>query len=344
MSSDFSFLGLATAFLRHRRLMVLGPVVVAVLAVAYGYASREYVAESRFLPRTGTSDAARLTGLAAQFGLNLGAGETGESPEFYVDLLKSRDLLLAAAQTRYAYLPAGARDSVAGTLVELLHLKGRSPTALERAAIEALRARVVVATDPRAGIVELRVVAPSGELAEHINRRILELVNDFNLRKRQSQAAAERVFTEQRMHEAQLALDSVENDLRVFTERNRIIEDPALKLEASRLQRRIDLRQQVYLTLAQAFEQARVAEVRNTPVITVVDAPERSAEPSVGLKLSAILGLVLGFFLAVALLLLTEYLERERTENPTGYAGFLGRIRELPGVHLLERALARVWR
>lgn len=344
MSSDSSFLALVTAVLRHRRLMVLGPIAVAALAVAYSLARRAYVAESRFLPRSGTADASRLTGLAAQFGLNLGAGESGESPEFYVDLLKSRDLLLAAAQTRYAFLPAGASDSVRGTLVELLGIRGGSRSARERAAINALRGRVVVAIDPRAGIVDLRVVAPSGELAELVNRRILELVNDFNLRKRQSQAAAERVFTEQRMQEAQQALDSAENDLRRFTERNRIVEDPALRLEGSRLQRRIDLRQQVYLTLAQAFEQARVAEVRNTPVITVVDAPERSAEPSVRLALSAVLGLVLGFFLAVAIVLLLEYLAREREENPSGYAGFLGRVREFPGAVLLERALARARR
>jgi len=341
MSTNTTIPDLAVALVRYRRTLIVTPLAVAALAVAYGLATREYVAESRFLPRATSVDASRLTGLAAQFGFNLGGGEAGESNDFYANLLKSRDVLLAAAQAQYRVLQAGRTDTVAGTLIDFLHIRGATPEAVRRAAVRAMRARVIAANDPRAGMVVLKVVMPSGELAEQVNRRLLDLVNDFNLRKRQSQAAAERQFTEQRMREAQHELEQAEGELRQFTERNRIVEDPALRLDASRLQRRVDLRQQVFLTLAQAFEQARLAEVRNTPLITIVDAPERSAESSVSVKLSGVLGLLLGFFLGLALVLVREYAARQREEHPLEYAEVADAVRAVPFAALVRRLLRR---
>ncbi len=44
--------------------------------------------------------------------------------------------------------------------------------------------------------------------------------------------------------------------------------------EHDRLERPVSMRQELVTAMAQAYEQARVDEVRNTPVITVIDQPE----------------------------------------------------------------------
>lgn len=319
MTYNSSILGFVAGLLRHRRWLIITPLVVGALSVANAYLRREYIAESRFVPQKSGPDVSRLGGLAAQLGLMVGGTDGAESGEFYGTLLESRDLLVQAAETRYAFRPAGETDSVTGTLIDLLEIKGRTTEDVRRAAISNLQARISVGTDTRAGTVILRVVMPTRELAEQVNRRLLVLVNEFNVARRQTQAAAEKGFSEQRSAEALEALEAAETDLRRFAERNRVQDDPSVRLQASRLQRRVDLRQQVYTELVQSFEQARLASIRNIPVVQVVDGPELSSEPSVGLAFSAAIGLLLGFFLAVAGILVAEYFARQRVERPEEY-------------------------
>ena len=65
------------------------------------------------------------------------------------------------------------------------------------------------------------------------------------------------------------------------------------------------MRQELVTSMAQAFENARIEEVRNTPVITLIEAPQIPAirDPKgrimimvVGLLTGAMLGVVLAFF------------------------------------------------
>jgi uncharacterized protein involved in exopolysaccharide biosynthesis len=93
--------------------------------------------------------------------------------------------------------------------------------------------------------------------------------------------------------------------------------------EANRLQRRVDLRQQVYSSLAQSYENARIEEVRNTPVTTVITRPEGSALPVKGnLVLDLFLGLLLGSAVALVIIFTREYLEVQRRRHPADYAEF----------------------
>jgi len=77
-----------------------------------------------------------------------------------------------------------------------------------------------------------------------------------------------------------------------------------LLFERDRLQRVVSLRERVAASLAESNEQARIDEVRNTPVITVVDQPVLPAFPDrrrlVFKAASAlVLGVLLGAFFAV---------------------------------------------
>jgi uncharacterized protein involved in exopolysaccharide biosynthesis len=85
----------------------------------------------------------------------------------------------------------------------------------------------------------------------------------------------------------------------------------------------VDLRQQVYTSLAQSYESARLEEVRNTPVTTVISRPEGSAvnlRPP--LVLNLFLGLLLGVALALVIIFTREYLEVQRQRHPADYAEF----------------------
>ena len=53
---------------------------------------------------------------------------------------------------------------------------------------------------------------------------------------------------------------------------------PRLATREAELQRRVSLALQTYTTIAQRYELANIEAVRNTPVVTVIDAPEGLVE------------------------------------------------------------------
>jgi len=320
-SPDVSLVAPLTAMLRRWRILVSVPTALAVIGIGYAAFTRGYAAVSTFVPEASGGQAAPLAGLALQLGFMLGGAEPVISVDFYRNLLQSRTLVTEAILTRYRFAAVeGSRDTLDGNLIELLDVGGRSPTERLRRAQRRLARRVVVGIDRAANVVTLRTTAPWPALAEQINRRLLELVNTFNIERRNSSAAARRDFTAQRLEEADAARKVAEAELRRFLDRNRRYQDsPELVFEAGRLQQELELRQQVYTTLAQAHEQARIDAVRDTPVITMVESPEGSARPATGLRRYGLLGLVLGAVLSVGVVVVSEYVARHRRERPEEY-------------------------
>jgi uncharacterized protein involved in exopolysaccharide biosynthesis len=304
---ELSLLGLANVLLRHRRLV--GGLSLLGVALAVGITlplPRSFTSRSGFMPQT-RSPTAALSGLAAQFGLALPTSEGGQSPTFYADLLESRTILGTVVDSPFEYQTVDGPTR--STLVELYKSKGKSPALRREAAIRNLQGDVEASTVQKTGMVNLEVRANRPELAQQINQRLVDLVNQFNLRTRQSQAGKEREFTERRLAEVRQDLRTAEDRLQRFLQRNRDYRNsPELTFQVDRLQREVDMQQQLFTTLAEAYEQAKIEEVRDTPVITVVQSPELPVRPdSRWLVAKALLGLLLGFFLGAGLALWKSY-------------------------------------
>ncbi len=342
---QLSTLGLLEIIARHFRTLVVVPLGVAAVAVLYVViAGRTYRADSSFTPEASGGAMQRVAGLAAQFGVSLGGNNPSESVDFYSELIRSRSILEQVAKQRYVYRPAGlfaGHDSVVGTLVEVYHSGGRNELERLNGAIHTVSANLAVKPAPRSNIVRVSVIAPSVELAERINANLLQAVSDFNVAKRQTRAAAERSFVAERLRLAQAEQQSAESALEGFLRSNRRYQDaPQLNVEFGRLQRRVELRQQVANTLAQAFEQSRIEEVRNTPVITVIERPEGAAVPERTLRKAAVLGGLVGGFFTLVTVLLIELLRSQQALDPGGYARLLERVRRIgPGRRSREAAV-----
>src|SRR5690606_9280112 len=136
-------------------------------------------------------------------------------------------------------------------------------------------------------------------------------------------ARAEREFVGARLQEAERELREAEAELEAFLRQNRRYDQSAqLQFEYGRLQRQVELRQQVYVTLAQAFEQVRIEEVRNTPVISVLESPEGSARRRGGRIAKVMMALAVGVMAGLLAALVRDFARRERTRNPADYAEF----------------------
>jgi uncharacterized protein involved in exopolysaccharide biosynthesis len=331
LSSDTLGVALARAtavVARHARLFIALVVLAVMLSVLNWYMNgRGYVAESRFRPSTGGGDMSRLSGIAAQFGIDGLPTSEKETIDFYAELSKSREILgpLVLKEYRFAETLEPNADTVTGTIVKLYDIREKQPQRGMIAARQRLADDVSVSTNLKANLVTVRVTAPWPKLAEQLNRDLLNEVNKFNLEKRQSQGSAERSFVQAQLRQAQNELTAAENELEQFLLGNRRFDkSTSLTFDRERLQRRVELRQQVYASLAQSFEKAKIDEVRNTPVITIVEGPETSARPNGSLIRSILLGLVPGTIVALALVFFLDHLQQAKRARPEEFVMFDG--------------------
>ena len=299
-----SFLGIANRLLRERHLLVWGMLVVPVVMLVVAIVpQREYTSEAVFMPQARRNPSANLSGLAAQFGVSLGAEVSSPVP-LYAALMTSRAILGPVAARTFVRT-RGVPSMVKGPVEDLLEIKGDDPAIRRELAIIRLERSTRVSPDLKAGIVHVEVDTPDPKLSRDLADAMLGELNRFNLETRQSQATAERKFTERRLTEAKTDLHDAEARLEEFLRGNRDYRNsPQLTFMFQRLERDVTFRQQLYSTFAQAFEQAKVDEVRDTPVITVVQAPEVPVMPKrryLGVK--GLVGVIVGFVLAALFIL-----------------------------------------
>ena len=334
--SSHSILWLMTLLLQRLPFVIktiLGVVAVSTIAsfVAQEYQSTSmFIAESKSMGgNTGVGAIAQSFGVA---GIGASLGNDSDTPQFYAAVLSSYDFLADIAQREY--LNPDSSDDTGGPQairpIDLFSNPQEEITKRLSVTVAELRDRLSADFDPFSNIITLEVTSQWQWLSEALNRNMLQSLNEFNVEKRESRATLERVFTENRLGEAQIELEIVEDSLAEFYARNRRIEDsPALMAEAARAQRRVEVSQQVYLTLSNAFEEARIEEARNTPLITVIDGPEGSAKPLLSIIVQVILGALLGLGIALAYLLCDEFLRIQRIKQIPEYLKFQETLRQL---------------
>ena len=304
--SEISLIRLINIVLDYRSLVAATSLALFTLVVVLTLLRpRTYTVASSFTPQSERMPS-NLAGIAAQFGVALPAADAGANPDFYIELLESRRILSETIEAQYTF-PTDTGE-VSGTLVEVLGVEAETEAEREEMTLRKFRGMLEAELDRPSGVVTFEVESENPHLSAQIAQRLLDLLNRFNLETRQSQAAAERRFTEVRLAEAKEELLGVENRLQSFLEVNRDIgTSPLLRFRQDRLEREVDIRQAVVTALAQNYEQARIDEVRDIPVITVVEAPKPPALPDrrmlllrglLALVAGALIGALIAFFLA----------------------------------------------
>jgi uncharacterized protein involved in exopolysaccharide biosynthesis len=188
-----------------------------------------------------------------------------------------------------------------------------------------------VGVNAQTSIVTVKAELPLPDLAAAVANRLVAYLNDFNTQTRQSQARERRKFTEQRVGASQEDLREAEEALKRFYQANRSWQQsPQLVFEEGRLRRQVELRQELHLTLRREYETARIEEVNDTPVITVIDpavAPQRKSSPK--RMLWALLAFALSGVFGVFWAFGAEYLDRARREQDELYRDLVSNARQV---------------
>lgn len=314
------FLGLLESWRLIRNCLLLGLLVSVSIVLMLG---RRYTATVAFAPQGSSSG--QLRGLAAQFGFDIAGSQDAESPYFYVELVQTKDLLNRVVTRRYV-----AGDT-SGDYATFLGLTTVDSAVRSDKAIVGLAKRLGVSADRRTGIVTITVTERYPRLSLELASAVLDEIGRYNRESRQTRAGAERRFVEARLAAATKQLDASQDSLQTFLTQNREFRSsPELSFQYDRLNRSVTEHAGVVSSLAQNFEQARIDEVRDTPVISIVEPPELPARANGRGWIHAILlGLCGGLLVALGIHATFGVIALVKGTHPDEYQGWLEALRDL---------------
>lgn len=323
-SEDWEFVKVLVA---RWRLLVVIPIVCGVIAgIITFFIPPQFTSTTTFVSagqRDLTASLGSFANVASQLGVGIPTNPT-TSPQFYGDVLRSREIVGEVLASRMPD-PRSDHSSDSVALTELYAKKKGSPAIrLDDAVTRLLRASSV-SVNPRTSIIELHVSSRYPTTAAFTARRFVAALNRFNLETRQSEAHRRRQFVGDRLKEAQDSLARAERAQQDFLLSNRgdLRGAPTLEAQYERYQRQIQTYQDLYSNFRREFETARVDEVNDTPILTVIDTaavPIKRSSPHV--TLTVIAGAMLGLLLAIGLLLTHGYMEKLRRQRPGDYDQF----------------------
>jgi uncharacterized protein involved in exopolysaccharide biosynthesis len=326
---------LLRVFVARWRLLLVLPIVFGAVGWLLTFLiPPTYTSTTTFVAASQRDIPASLGGfanVASQLGVGLPTNPTN-SPQFYGDVLRSREVMINVLRTRVPDPRPNSRlDST--TIAELYVPHVQPPAIQINDAIKKLRRESAVNVNPRTNVIELNVNSRFPVGAMLVARQFLTALNRFNLETRQSQARERRRFLAARLQEAQDSLARAERVQLEFLEANRgnIRTVPTLDAQYERIQRQILTYQELYSNFRREFETARVDEINDTPVLTIIDTAAVPLKQSAPRRLlTAVAGAMFGIFVAIAVLLAHGYVERLRLHRPGDY----NQLRELRRIFL----------
>ena len=262
-----------------------------------------YVSHASFIVK-GSRPPIAVPGGAAALGVTLSAYmEFSQSVAFYADLSRSMNILRLIASRDYV-----TQDSNGKRVPLTVAMGFDNPDhrqAIEEAASQ-LSKDITYTIGTRTGVVLLSIPSRDPLLAQQICADVLMEVDKWSKAQGHEQAILERKFMDNLVADARAKLTAAEQAERNFLEVNRSgASSPELRLEWARVNRETLMRQEIYTSLAQTLEQARLEEVRTPEVISVVENADLPVEPQrreamrltfTGLAAGMLVGMVIAIF------------------------------------------------
>jgi uncharacterized protein involved in exopolysaccharide biosynthesis len=269
-----------------RRLFLGGSFLVAVLVllVSLLLLPRYYRSTATILPELDKNKFAsmgQLQGLANLAGLTTG---TTDLSRLYPAIAGSDAVLRSVILRRYR--TSSTSDSV--DLIRYFKLDEGSAEKDLHEALKTLRDLMGVSNDAKTNIVSLWVEMREPQLAADVLNSVIGHVDAFMRLKRTTSASEQAKWIGERLSQVEPELKAAEEALKDFREKNRRVSDsPELLLRQERLIREITVKSTITVELKKQWELARIEEIRNVPIVNVLDAgiaPVKKERPHYGIN------------------------------------------------------------
>ncbi|MBZ0266512.1 hypothetical protein K8I85_00015, partial [bacterium] len=245
----------------------------------------------------------QLSGIASSIGLQFPFGSVSQS-DLYPTILASDRLLSGILDEKFAPEPGAEPMRLLDIVAEKKDLTDHEH---RMGALKELRENVVRShKDSDTGVISLAVTTPDAALSAELANRLVSRLEAYLIDTRMVEGSRNRTFLDDRLDVVSVDLRKAEEALKTFRETNRRLADsPELLLQQERYARDVLMQEQIFLELQRQKEVAKIEEVKNTPVLRVLDQatpPVRASRPHK--VIVVVMGLVLGLLGALGFVLM----------------------------------------
>tara|TARA_Y100000389_G_scaffold198620_1_gene235462 strand:- start:12227 stop:13192 length:966 start_codon:yes stop_codon:yes gene_type:complete len=303
---DFNTL-LKLIILRKKMMFFLGTIFFLINIVYITFTDRLYESNAVVLPISSSSnplDIGGASGLGGLLNLNLDSSQsTSFSPDVYPLIISSKkmsDKILnqnfnhqEKNQTLFAILSKDKsfkNDKKRKKYFDNVSKKLREKT-------------IKVSHNQFTDIIKVSVSSLSPKLAKDLLVSIIsetQLINDLIFAEKEKEKL---FFLKSRLIEVKQEVETLDNELVSFMEKNRLnMNSPLLSLEKDKIERRLDIKKNVLISLTQQNELLTIQSKDNTSILYIMDppsVPSKHSHPKTLLLslFSIFIGSVVGFFI-----------------------------------------------
>ena len=316
---DISLTDIFLILARQLNIIILVPTVTCIITILYVLfiSQPTYVSSAKVISSNASGGSnSSLSGLAAQFGINVASSQTG-GQWIYPELIKSRIIAKKMLKRKFDSKKYGKQKS----LLQLLTYKNSKPKGdtetLRLEGIKFFLNMVGISKNNESSIITISIESFEPLIARDIVTALLEEIEKHQKLYQNRKISETREFIEGRIVDVQKELNKAEEELKIFRSSNRRIENsPALKLEQERFSRDVIVLTGVFTTLKQQLENAKIEEVRDSENIIIIDPPDIPLQRSKPKrKQSVVLSGIFGLFIGCIIGVTKDYIEYNKENS-----------------------------
>ena len=148
--------------------------------------------------------------------------------------------------------------------------------------IDILQKRITAQLDRNYIVITLTVTMPDPYIAADVADELVSSFKEYVADYRTGKARSDLIFIQERHQEARLRFEVAQQELATYQDRSRGTLRAVDDMELQRLQSQYNLTFNVYNSLAERLEQARIRVQEETPVVSILEpaaVPDRRSEP-----------------------------------------------------------------
>jgi len=291
MNSNFGLIDLFFFNKKYFRIIGFITLLVFVLSIIYSLVSQPlYKSYISIYPTRNENVPLALSGfnnVSSAFGLNFGNESNGYNIPDIINSRKLKKVITSKEwQTNSFQIPINLINyweiGEPTFMDNFFGYKEMSEIHLQNIAIEKLSNRVAI-YEYESGMINISVLMEDELLAANIVNFISDWIQDYISNEMSFKAKKNRVFIEEQLNSSKMDLFLSEEILSKFLKENSVADDnPEVMLKKNRLLRNVEVNQEVYITLRKQFELNKIEELKEKPIINILDVgdiPTQKSKP-----------------------------------------------------------------
>jgi len=305
------------------KIIIILPIISSILAIIYVLFFTEpvYISTAKIIPIYGAGSGSPISSILSNYGLAFpsGGGQKADltTPALYPEIIKSRTLANNLLERKFNTKRFGENK----TLLHILTGQNTDPNIslieLKESAMKSCLGMIELEFLGNAKIYILKGIAFEPGFATQFTWAVIEELKEFHRTIKNKQIVEKRLFIVDRLQNIEKDLIDSEERLKEFRIKNRQIENsPVLLLENERLSRDINVKTEVFTSLKQQFELVKIEEVEESSTTHILEEPSIPLSKSnSSRRVTVVIAGTLGIFLAIIVILLTEFIKKQKSKR-----------------------------